>query len=91
MRILHMHSATDPLTLAVACEIRYRNSQSDCGFGGWYTWSFTYSRKWKSYAIMSGGLRRRELCSHLPITNIILLFALETPFSFNSDWSATRN
>jgi hypothetical protein len=35
----------DSSTLAIACETPYRSSRRDCGFGGWYAWSFTYPHR----------------------------------------------
>jgi hypothetical protein len=43
----------DLSTLATPCEIRCRR---DCGFGGWYTWSFTYSHRQESHGVRSGDL-----------------------------------
>jgi hypothetical protein len=59
-----MYAATVSSTLATPYEIR---SRTDCGIGGWYTWSFIYLCKQKPYGVKSGDLGGQGICPAPPI------------------------
>jgi hypothetical protein len=82
-----MHATTDSPALA---EIRCRSSRRNCDIRGCYTCSFTYPHGYKLHGVSSGDLGGQEMDLARRITSISVAFALETPFSFDSDRSATR-
>jgi hypothetical protein len=79
----HARQNCDPSTLATPCEIRCRRNR---GIGGRHTWSFTFPHTYKSPGVRSGDVRGQGMSAAFPIVS----YAPETPFSFDSDWCATR-